>query len=201
MTPILLLAAGQSSRMRGRDKLLEKVDGEPLLARLAKRAIATGHPVFAALPGPAHPRYDVLRRLSVICFDVPDSIEGMGGTMRGSVARLPDCDAFMILLGDLPEIEEGDIRAIFLARQAYPKDLIWRGATQDLEPGHPILFDSRLRPEFQNLTGDSGGEPIVRPLKERTKLVPLEGNRARLDLDTPEEWDAWRAQRNRTRTP
>ncbi|MAY45584.1 MAG: 4-diphosphocytidyl-2C-methyl-D-erythritol synthase, partial [Rhodobacteraceae bacterium] len=28
--PILLLAAGSSSRMRGRDKLMEEVDGQPL---------------------------------------------------------------------------------------------------------------------------------------------------------------------------
>ena len=35
---ILLLAAGSSSRMRGGDKLIEPVAGEPLLTRIARAA-------------------------------------------------------------------------------------------------------------------------------------------------------------------
>lgn len=192
MTPILILAAGTSSRMRGRDKLLEDVDGRPLLARVADQALATGQPVFAVLPGPDHARYDALKDHQVICFDVPDSKEGMGGTMRGGVKRLPPCDAFMIALADLPEIEGVDYKAILDSRKTDPDNLIWRGATEDGKPGHPILFDATLRPEFAKLSGDSGGEPIVKPLRDKTKLVPLEGKRARLDLDTPEDWQAWR---------
>ena len=38
--PIILLAAGQSSRMRGRDKLLEKIDGVTLLGLQVRRARA-----------------------------------------------------------------------------------------------------------------------------------------------------------------
>ncbi|MEM9524908.1 MAG: nucleotidyltransferase family protein, partial [Pseudomonadota bacterium] len=36
--------------MRGRDKLLELVDGAPLLRMLASRALATGLPVWVVLP-------------------------------------------------------------------------------------------------------------------------------------------------------
>ena len=195
MTPILILAAGASRRMRGADKLLEDVEGQPLLQRVAARAIATGHPVFVALPGPQHPRYDALRHMNVICFDVPDAREGMAGTLRGGVKRLPPCSAFMILLSDLPEIETADMNAVFAAREQQPGHLIWRGATQDGKPGHPILFSGTLRPEFEKLSGDTGGESLVNPLQDRTVLVPLSGHRARLDLDTPEEWAAWRENR------
>ena len=53
MIATLLLAAGQSSRMGGRDKLLETVDGVPLLALLTARALRVG-PTFVTLPSPAH---------------------------------------------------------------------------------------------------------------------------------------------------
>ncbi|MCX8955064.1 NTP transferase domain-containing protein, partial [Ruegeria sp. NA] len=36
--PIILLAAGQSSRMGGLDKLLQQIDGIPLLTRTATLA-------------------------------------------------------------------------------------------------------------------------------------------------------------------
>ena len=193
MIPILILAAGQSSRMRGADKLLQDIDGAPLLAHVVARAAATGHPVFTAMPGPQHPRYQVMRDLPAACYDIPDAVEGMSGTLRGAIGRLPPCEAFMLLLADLPEIETTDIEAVFAARLARPEYLIWRGATQDSKPGHPILFDASLRPDFAKLTGDSGGEAVVKAHVDDTCLVTLPGNRARLDLDTPEDWAEWRA--------
>ena len=193
MTPILILAAGQSSRMRGADKLLQDIDGAPLLAHVIERAAATGHPVFTAMPGPQHPRYAVMRDLPTACFDIPDAVEGISGTLRGAVGRLPPCDAFMLLLADLPEIETEDMNAVFAARQLDPDHLIWRGATQDGKPGHPILFDAKLRSHFLDLSGDSGGDLVVKANIDKTLLVTLPGNRARLDLDTPEDWAAWRA--------
>lgn len=200
MTPILILAAGQSSRMRGADKLLQDIDGAPLLAHVVERAAATGHPVFTAMPGPQHPRYSIMRGLPTACYDVPDAAEGMSGTLRGAVKRLPPCDAFMLLLADLPEIQTSDMNAVFAARKAHPDNLIWRGATETGKPGHPIIFDARLRPEFAELSGDTGGDAIVKAHKADTALVALPDNRARLDLDTPEEWDAWRAATGRAQS-
>ncbi len=193
MIPILILAAGMSSRMRGGDKLLEIVQGVPLLRRQVQRAQATGHPVFVALASANHPRAEVIADMDATQIIVPEAAEGMSGTMRGAVAALPDGPAFMMILGDLVALETADLGALFDARIANPKHLIWRGATTQGAPGHPIIFDGSLRPEFQKLTGDGGGEALVKPLKSQTHLVPFSDDRARLDLDTPEDWAAWRA--------
>ena len=190
--PILILAAGRSARMGDRDKLLELVAGEPLLHRQARLALGASAKVFVALPALDHPRAAVISDLAVTLLPIPEATEGMGGTMRGAVRRLPDCAAFMILLGDLAAIELADIEAVLAAATAHPDALIWRGVTEDGRHGHPIVFSSALRPEFEALTGDSGGEPIVSPRRAETVTVPIPGNRARLDLDTPEDWTAFR---------
>lgn len=194
MIPILILAAGGSTRMRGADKLLEPVGGVPLLRVQAERALATGHLVFVALPRHDHPRATTIRDLDLTILAVPEAVTGMSGTMRGAVAQLPDAPAFMMLLGDLVAIDTADMLAVLAAWQSQPDHLIWRGATADGKPGHPIIFDASLRPAFETLRGDTGGDPIVRPLADRTCLVALPDNRARLDLDTPEDWQAWRNQ-------
>ncbi|MGZ9809977.1 nucleotidyltransferase family protein [Pseudoroseicyclus sp. H15] len=191
--PILLLAAGLSSRMGGRDKLAEAVEGTPLLTRLARAASAVSSRVFVALPALDHPRAALLADLPVTLLAFPDSAEGMGGTLRASVAALPDCHRFMVLLSDLPLIGAPEVEAVFAAADSAPDHLIWRGATADLRPGHPILFDGSLRPGFAQLKGDEGGESLVRPLHAQTLLIPLGDDRARLDLDTPEDWAAFRA--------
>lgn len=193
MIPILILAAGQSSRMRGADKLLENVSGEPLLHRQARLAAATGCPTFVALPDATHPRARVIADLPVTRLAVPEAAEGISGTMRGAVAKLPQAPAFMMVLADLVALTRNDLTAVLEARTAHPDNLIWRGATKDGQPGHPVIFDSSLLTAIAKLEGDNGGERIVAPLKEKTYLVPLPGQNARFDLDTPEDWAAWRS--------
>ncbi|WP_342075532.1 nucleotidyltransferase family protein [Yoonia sp. SS1-5] len=195
MIPILILAGGGSTRMGGRDKLMEDVGGQPLLRQHARQALALGGPVFVALPAADHPRAAALAGLDVQVLAVADAAEGMSGTMRGAVAMLPKCEAFMMVLADLVAIDASDLRRIDQARTDNPDFVIWRGATADGKSGHPIIFDASLRPEFAKLHGDGGGEALVNPRKAQTHLTPLKGRRARLDLDTPQDWDDWRAGR------
>lgn len=187
MKPILILAAGASRRMGGVDKLLQKVNDVPLLVRTVRIACASGHPVFVAIPGPWHPRYKILKDEEATCFDVPDAEEGVGGTLRGAVKRLPPCDAFMIMLADMPLIEAHDVRQLWLAAAAQDQ-LITRATTDDGKLGHPIIFDSQLRDAFENLHGDEGAKAIAQQNISATRYVPLTGHRARFDLDTPEDW-------------
>lgn len=192
MVPILILAAGQSSRMRGSDKLAEEIGGVPLLRLQALRALGTGAPVFVALPAIDHPRCRFLDGLPVTRVIVPDAQQGMGVTLREVVAALPLCDAFLIMLADLVALDTGDLLTVLGARHDFPDDDVWRGATQTGKPGHPILFDAAMRPAFARLTGDQGGGILLKDPNVRVRSINLPGARALLDLDTPEAWAAWR---------
>ena len=191
MIPILILAAGASSRMRGADKLAQIVRGKPLLRHIAAQAAAVG-PTFVALHHQAERRAALLDGLPVTPLRVPEAAEGQSGTLRGAVAQLPPFAALLVVLADLPEITGADLAAVIAARTAQPDALIWRGATPDGKPGHPILFDGSLRQRFDDLSGDDGGAALVKPLSDRTVLVRFADGRARLDLDTPEDWLSWR---------
>ncbi len=182
--------------MRGRDKLLETIDGVPLLRRQAQAARAVSDCVLVALPPRPHPRYAVITDLDVVPINVPDAAEAMGASIRTAFAALPKgTDKAMLLLADLPEITPDDLRTVIATAQSHPQALIWRGATEDGKAGHPIVFDHRLFPDLTQLAGDGGGQEIVKAAGNRVHLVRLPGQRARLDLDTPEDWDAWRAGR------
>jgi hypothetical protein len=87
MTPpaILLLAAGSSSRMRGADKLLERVDGVPLLLRQARVALAAGVPVIVTLPGDRPARTAALAGLDLVTVPVPDAALGLSASIRAGV--------------------------------------------------------------------------------------------------------------------
>lgn len=193
MTPALILAAGRSSRMGGRDKLLEVVGGEPLLRRMARQAAEAGAEVFVALGPKDAAREAALAGTPATILRIPQASEGMGATIREGVAALPPCARFLLCPADLPELTAEDFGAML--SQPAGEALIWQGVDEDGRAGHPVLFDAALRPAFARLAGDTGARGIIAANRDRWQAVPLPGHHATRDLDTPEAWAAWRAAR------
>jgi len=191
--PILILAGGNSSRMGSRHKLLEEVHGQPLLRLQVWRALKASRDV-SVLIRPGMPLLKkALSGLNVKIITAPEAYEGMGGSIRAGTRAHLRAKCFLMLPADLVEIEAADMRTVIAARGTSSGVWILRGATEDGKPGHPIMFDHMVYGDLLNLRGDTGGQEVMQQHKKRVHLVPLPGNRARLDLDTPEDWDRWRA--------
>ena len=188
---ILILAAGASSRMRGTDKLLEPVQGHPLIAHAARIALASGCPVSVTLDAAQPGRAAALAGLPVRQIPVPNPAAGMTASLQAGLAALPPTAAVMVLLADMPDVTLQDLTRM-LSLHASDPGLILRGADARGAPGHPVLFPAWLRPEVMALQGDPGPREVIRLHKDRLQLVPL-GSGATTDLDTPEDWAAWRA--------
>ena len=114
----------------------------------------------------------------------------MGGTLRAGVAALPPAPRFLILLADLPEITAADLALVAGQYGA----LIAQGAMADGTPGHPVAFADSLRPAFASLKGDEGAKAVIKANAAQRQLVTLPDNHATRDLDTPEDWAAWRVE-------
>lgn len=191
---ILLLAAGQSSRMGGIDKLMQKIEGQPLLTRSCERALSTGMPCYVTLPDLSHPRAAACAQ--AIPVAVADAAEGMGASIRAGVAALPaHCEAVMILPCDMPDLETGDLLQLASAFDAKSGQVL-RASTPEGIPGHPVLFPRSLFAQLAQLHGDQGARSLLKT--SNLRLVPLPDQRAVTDLDTPAAWADWRARTGRT---
>lgn len=196
LVPILLLAAGASSRMAPRDKLTETVNGEPLLRRSARVALATGAPVLAVLPPGRPQRAAALSGLAVSPLIARDAGLGMSASLAAGIAALPaDSDGVMILPADMPGFTTEDFRRLLDAFAADPTRIV-RGASATGTPGHPALFPADLFAPLSRLSGDEGGRSVIRSNAQRVTLIALPDDRAITDLDTPEDWKAFRAAGN-----
>jgi molybdenum cofactor cytidylyltransferase len=192
---ILVLAAGASSRMRGLDKLLQQVKGKPLLRAVTEMAIATGSPVLVTLHPDFPKREQALAGSSLQTVFVPDAALGMSRSIvRGleaiqSSAPGPE-DGMMILPADMPGFSTKVLSELITRFREEP-ELIWRGGSVDGRPGHPAIFPRDLWPALAAVTGDEGGRSVLQDNKDRVRVVPLPGEMALLDLDTPEDWAAY----------
>ena len=197
---ILIPAAGGSTRMRGRDKLLEPVRGRALLAdrvavassALASSATAPGPVVVTLPPRDAAPeRWAALEGGGAQLVEVADAAQGLSASLAAGIAALPrDCTGVMILPADMPDITAADIAAVFAG---FDGRRILRGASASGRPGHPVLFPARDVAALAGVTGDRGGRDLLAAVNDRVTLVTLPGDHALTDLDTPEDWAAWRA--------
>ena len=191
----ILLAAGASTRMRGRDKLLEQVDGKPLLRIVADRLLASAvDDVVCVLPPEAPDRHGALAGLAVRKVENPRAAEGMGTSIAAGVAALDGTeDAVLLVLGDMPGVTAQDVDRLLAAFDPAEDRSIVRSTGPGGAPGQPVLFGKRFFEALRGLDGDVGARQVVAEHPEYVVDVMLEGQRALTDLDTPEAWAAWRA--------
>ncbi|MCY4287867.1 MAG: nucleotidyltransferase family protein [Aestuariivita sp.] len=190
MLSILILAAGQSRRMRGRDKHLELVDNIPCTELIARQAIATGLDVRIVVPDLIGERARALSGYHLV--PSPNTQNGMACSLKSGLESLPNnVSAVIILLGDMPEITQSDLQQITETFDQVDKGII-QSTTFSGEPGHPVLICRRYFPELMELTGDQGAKKVIQAHSDDIYYLRLEGNRAHNDLDSPEQWEEWR---------
>jgi len=185
---ILLLAAGRSARMKGRDKLLEVVADQPLLRLMATRASKARVPVRVVLGPDQTARRAALDGLAVEIVEA-EGDDGMAASIRAGVAGL--AGPVLLTLTDMPAITAQDLYLMVTLGAQAPRAIL-RAATRDGRPGHPVLFPADLLPDLALLTGDEGAKQILQRERTRIRLLPLADDRAVIDLDTPADWAAWR---------
>ena len=190
---IVILAAGASSRMRGRDKLFEVVEGKPILTRLVHFAQGCGA-VYVTLPDPNHPRHKLLTDTQAVPIYVPDAADGMSASIKRACAAVSETSAkgMMILTGDLPDLTEAHFAQI-CTEWVKDETRYIQAKDRDGKPGHPVIIPKSGWNDIETLQGDIGLRNILR--KKRIEYVSFKDNGPTLDLDTTEEWDAWRAAR------
>ena len=194
---VLLLAAGQSRRMGGPDKLLEDIDGEALLRRCAKAMLCSqAERVHVIVPPGDRERRRALQGLDISPVKAPDCHEGMAASLRAGVAALSaDCDAAVIALADMPEVSGNHVDQLIAAFDQSQNREICRVVDADGNAGHPVLFGRRFFESLAGLTGDRGARDVVKTGADYLVNVPTQGHGVTVDLDTPEDWRAWRATR------
>lgn len=184
---ILVLAAGQSRRMRGGDKLLEEVGGTPLILRAVRAACATSAEVIVALPQGDTRRRAWLGDTPARLIEVAEV--AMSASIRAGVSACRG-DAVMLHLADMPEVGAAEMWTLTQAWQAGQAPVL-QATDADGTPGQPVVFDRSLFAEVLALEGDQGARSVVK--RHAVERVALPGRAATTDLDTPEAWAAWRA--------
>jgi molybdenum cofactor cytidylyltransferase len=182
----VILAAGRSARMAPRNKLLAAIGGRPVLARVAAVALASAASPIVVVTGFAHQRIaEALRGLDVAFVHNPDFALGLSTSLRTGLAALPtDCDGALILLGDMPLVEAGDLDALIAAFAGKDRNSICVPARHGRQ-GNPVLWGRAYFPEMMRLKGDAGAKRLLEIHRERVIEVEAVSDGIFADFDVP----------------
>ncbi|QJW92125.1 nucleotidyltransferase family protein [Spirosoma taeanense] len=192
--PILLLAAGASTRLEGKPKQLLPYKDKSLIRYMAEMALSlqTG-PVVVVL-GAQHERMTAeLADLNLLTPFNADWPEGMASSLRVGLNALADqsFDAFLVLLTDQPHVTADLLRQLIHTRQQTGRGIV---ASRYGEPGNlgvPALFDSRYQDAFMRLSGDVGARKLIQQHADDCEGVPFP--LGAIDLDTWQDVRNWQA--------
>jgi molybdenum cofactor cytidylyltransferase len=191
----VVLAAGRSTRMGGPNKLVAEIAGRPLVRIAAEVALASRADPVIVVSGHQHTEIQkALSGLSVRLVHNPDFALGLGTSLKAGIAAVPArADGAIVCLGDMPRIDADLINRLIAA---FDPD---RGAlvvvpTFEGKRGNPVLWSRRFFPDLMAIEGDVGARHLIGRYGEAALEVPVEGEAAFLDVDTPEALDGIKAE-------
>jgi molybdenum cofactor cytidylyltransferase len=182
----ILLAAGTASRM-GSNKLLLELDGESVLRRAVRRALAGGlSPLLVVLGHQAERAAPELAGLECRAVINPDYEQGVNTSLKSGVAALPaGTQAAMVMLADMPFVTPEMIAGLIARYRTSEAPLVISDYAGVNAP--PMLYDRSLFGELMVMTGEGCGRQVVKRHRAEAEVLSWPES-ALTDLDVPEDY-------------
>jgi molybdenum cofactor cytidylyltransferase len=188
----IILAAGRSTRMGARNKLLI-CDGsgctmigrvvEAVLASQASEALlVTGHQAddvaqAARDASNGSPRLRIIRAL--------DFAQGLSASLRAGIQALSHASATLVCLGDMPLVTPAMLDRLIAAYDPQAGNTIIVPVYQGRR-GNPVLWDRRFFSAIVDLSGDQGARSLLVQHAEHVTELDCHDDAVLRDFDTPD---------------
>jgi molybdenum cofactor cytidylyltransferase len=185
----VVLAAGQSARMGGPNKLLLPFEGEALVRRTVRTVLESGVQETVVVTG--HQAREVTRAVLDLPVTVQPNLRHEDGQMRsvaaGVAALARATDAILVCPGDMPLLRAEDLLALIAAYRTHPEASIVIPRHQGAR-GNPIVFAAAYAPEVAAGRRLIGCRKLAQQYPEETWYFEAAHDRYTTDLDTPEDY-------------
>ena len=198
MISTILLAAGQSLRMNGENKLTKEINGIPLIERTIKNILASAVDELIIVLG--HEK-NLLKSIIGINKKIKftynkDFEKGMSSSIKVGLNEISKkSQAFFISLGDMPNINQNIYNKLIKSMNGYNKKLKPIHKKEIIIPtfegqeGNPVLFSKFMKNKIMSIEGDVGAKKIIELNRTKVLNVPFKNKGVILDFDTQEHFN------------
>ena len=190
----IVLAAGQSERIGPNNKLLEDINGLPMVRRVVEQIQAASVDDLIVVTGHEYEQIQnalIGTRVNIV-FNA-DYALGLSASLRAGLGALRhDTDAAIICLGDMPGVRSGHLNQLIAAVEPGTKRAICV-PIRHRQQGNPVLFTRAFFAEMMNISGDTGARHLLRKYRKFVTEVSITDAAVLLDIDTRSDLARWRA--------
>lgn len=182
---ILILAAGQSSRMK-RTKQLLPIGNNTLLGTVIQHALNTKRTnVYCVLGAESEKIKSSIQKYNLSIIINREYKQGMSTSIKKGVEFIVDnnYDGVFVILGDQPLIDTNYLNKVVETFNANPNKIVATKYSNVI--GVPALFPKTYFNLLKNLSGDKGAREI---LNKNENLIALSTS-GLLDIDTKAQYD------------
>ena len=184
MIKAILLAAGQSKRLKSENKLIKLYKKKPLinysLTALHKSKITK---VIVVLGHQKKELKKIIKKSKKNIFTYNREYKrGMASSIKVGLKKVSQKDiGFIIVQSDMPFIRSSDVNKIcnsIISKRYLVHVLRYRNKV-----GNPIGFDASIIKKFKRIKGDVGAKFMVKRLKKETKFIRTNNLKSFKDFD------------------
>jgi len=208
MISAILLAAGQSKRMKGENKLSKEIQDIPLINHSVKNILTCVHieelivvlgyqkKIVEKIISKFFISYFYNKKIKFI-FN-KDFESGMSSSIKVGINHLSKkTEAFFICLGDMPEINENiynQLIAEYLVNHV--DNLLCKNSKEIIVPkykgqqGNPVLFNESMREKIMSIAGDVGAKKILELNKDKVLNLEINDQSVTKDFNTQDDFSS-----------
>jgi molybdenum cofactor cytidylyltransferase len=189
MISAILLAAGQSKRMNGENKLSKEIQGIPLIKHSVKNILASSIDELIVILGY---QKDIMEKLIdknekiKIIFN-KDFESGMASSIKTGLDNLSEkSEAFFICLGDMPMVSHDIYNQLIKSKDN--KEIIvpsYKG-----QQGNPVLFNKSMKEKIMDTMGDVGAKKILELNKDKISNLEINNQNISKSFNTQDDFSS-----------
>ena len=187
MFSAILLAAGQSKRMNGENKLTKEIQGIPLIKHSVKNILTSSIDELIVILGY---QKEIIEKIIdkneriKLAFNV-NYENGMASSIKTGLNNLSEkTEAFFICLGDMPMVNSYIYNQLIQSKNN--KEIIV--PTYKGQQGNPILFSKFIKEKIMTIQGDVGAKKILELNKNKILNVEVGNQSIRKDFNTKDDF-------------
>ena len=189
MISAILLAAGQSKRMNGENKLTKKIQGIPLIKHSVKNILSSSVDELIVVLGYQKEiveKFIGKNEKMKIVFN-KNFENGMASSIKTGLNHFSEkTEAFFICLGDMPLISHNIYNQLIKSKNN--KEIIV--PTYKGQQGNPVLVDKSMKEKIRNISGDAGAKKILELNKDKILNLEIDNQSITKGFDTQDNFNS-----------
>jgi len=189
MISAILLAAGQSQRMGGNNKLIKKYNKKYLINHIVDTLIKSKVKKIIVVLGFQNSKVKkIIVKNKKISFVYNKNYKsGMASSIKTGLKRISKKNiGFLIIHADMPKISRKIINKLYEAIKNKDKEIFVPIYKRKL--GNPVGFKYSMLKKLKKIKGDKGAKKIIKRNKKKLYLVKVNAKSIFNDLNTPRDF-------------